>query len=355
MPQLKLKKSHRRRPTAAILTTLALAVALVAAVWIVLRESPETSADSLKLMQPTTEVESTPADDASTTESRTIQTVIATPPTPEPSEAAVATPTVRSTTAALDPAFLQQARQLADAGKRVQARTMLNDRLVAGDLNLRDPQKLKQAIAELQQTLILSPEVDPADPLVDVVEVPSGGALARLARPFDVPWQGMARINGIENPNRIRVGQRIKAVRGPFHAVVDKSDFTLDLYLGGPGGPGSTYVTTLPVGLGEDSSTPTGLWRCTTSKVEDPKWTNPRTGEVVAADDPENPLGERWIGLEGIEGDAVGQQSYGIHGTIEPETIGTNASMGCVRLLPDDVALIYDLLKPGESTVRVVE
>ncbi|MEM6313099.1 MAG: L,D-transpeptidase [Planctomycetota bacterium] len=340
MPQLKLKKSHRRRPTAAILTTLVLAVVLAGAVWFILRETPTTSEGSIALMQ------------AAEPQYQAQTPVVEPQPTPQPAPVRLV---ASANPAALDPQVLAQANRLADAGQPVKARTMLNDLLVTGDFIGTDVQTLKRAIADLQADLILSPRIDPADPLVDVVTVPAGGALARLARPFDVPWQGMARINAIDNPNRIRVGQKIKAVRGPFHAVVDKSDFTMDLYLGSAGGADATYVATLPVGLGEASSTPTGLWRCTTSKVENPKWTNPRTREVVAADDPENPLGERWIGLEGIEGDAVGQQSYGIHGTIEPETIGTNASMGCIRLLPDDVALIYDLLEPNASTIRVID
>jgi lipoprotein-anchoring transpeptidase ErfK/SrfK len=75
---------------------------------------------------------------------------------------------------------------------------------------------------------------------------------------------------------------------------------------------------------------------------------------VIAADDPTNPLGERWIPLEGIEGEAVGQQSYGIHGTIEADSIGRNRSMGCIRLTNADVEVLYDLLVESKSMVRIV-
>ena len=171
-----------------------------------------------------------------------------------------------------------------------------------------------------------------------------------------MPYQFLARVNGVQ-PNRIRVGQTLKTIRGPIHAVVSKDRFEIDLYLGGlPGTGGSMYLWTYPVGLGEDSSTPTGLWEVTRgSKLENPQWTNPRTSEVYAADNPENPLGERWIGLTGIGGDALGQPSYGIHGTIEPDTIGTNASMGCVRLLHDDILAVYDMLTEGDSLVKIVD
>jgi lipoprotein-anchoring transpeptidase ErfK/SrfK len=66
---------------------------------------------------------------------------------------------------------------------------------------------------------------------------------------------------------------------------------------------------------------------------------------VVANDDPENPLGERWIDI----GD-----SFGIHGTNEPDSIGKAESRGCLRLRHDDVIELYDFLVIG-SEVRIEE
>ena len=255
----------------------------------------------------------------------------------------------------LDPALLADAAALADAGRPVEARAMLNDRLLAGNLSADDERALKRQLAGIAAVVTFSPRPFEGDDFSTTFQVPPGGRLANLVRPFDVPWQAVARINGV-NPRTIRAGQTLKTPRGPFHAVVDKDAFTLDLYVGAPGGPGSVYLKTYRVGLGESGSTPVGTWRVRPGgKLENPTWTNPRTGQVVAGDDPENPLGERWIALDGIAGGAVGQQSYGIHGTIEPDTIGTNASMGCVRLLNDDVAELYDYLEPGESLVEVKE
>jgi lipoprotein-anchoring transpeptidase ErfK/SrfK len=114
------------------------------------------------------------------------------------------------------------------------------------------------------------------------------------------------------------------------------------------------YVTTLPVGLGEDGSTPTGVW-AVQNRLPNPAYYSPRGEGVIAADDPKNPLGEHWIGLTGTEGAAVGKSSYGIHGTIEPDSIGKQASMGCIRLRNEDVARVYDALVEGKSTVTVRE
>ena len=108
------------------------------------------------------------------------------------------------------------------------------------------------------------------------------------------------------------------------------------------------------VGLGVDGSTPTGTWRVTT-KLKNPTYYHPRGGDIIAADDPNNPLGERWIGLEGTSGQAVGQERYGIHGTIEPESIGQSVSLGCIRLHNQDVEALYTFLIERHSTVTVHE
>ncbi len=78
-----------------------------------------------------------------------------------------------------------------------------------------------------------------------------------------------------------------------------------------------------------------------------------RTGERYDADNPENPIGERWIGIKGL-GEYEALTGYGIHGTIEPQSIGTDASMGCVRLGDEDVNIVYELLVERTSRVTIL-
>jgi lipoprotein-anchoring transpeptidase ErfK/SrfK len=145
----------------------------------------------------------------------------------------------------------------------------------------------------------------------------------------------------------------LKVIKGPFNAVVTKHAFTMDLYVGGtPGQPGSMFVKSYSVGLGRDDSTPTGTWMVGT-KAMNPIYYSPRGEGVIPADDPKNPLGHRWISLNGMDGKAVGQQSYGIHGTIDPDSIGKQASMGCIRMHNEDVEVVFDLLTEGKSLVVV--
>ena len=289
-------------------------------------------------------------------------TVAVAPPATRPAEgekaqlASNATPPAPVRTAAPAAGFLDAAKRLQDAGKLLDARDVLNNALQSGTLDPATADAVKDRMRDLNQTVVFTPSKRyEADPQQSTYTVQSGDQLTKICSKLDVPYGFIARVNAVA-PNKIRVGQSLKLIQGPVHCVVSKSRFTLDCYLGNlPGRPGSMYLTTYKVGLGESSSTPTGTWEVMpNSKTVNPAWTNPRTNEVFGRDDPNNPLGERWIGLTGIAGDAVGAVSYGIHGTIHPESIGTNASMGCVRLKADDIAEVFDMLSEGKSTVLVV-
>ena len=86
-----------------------------------------------------------------------------------------------------------------------------------------------------------------------------------------------------------------------------------------------------------------------------PTWTDPDTGKTYLGSDPDYPLGSRWIALDGIEGDAKGRTGFALHGTKEPETIGTQSSRGCIRLFNGDVIEVYDLMEPGQTGVIVMD
>jgi len=96
------------------------------------------------------------------------------------------------------------------------------------------------------------------------------------------------------------------------------------------------------------------MWRVAQGrKLVNPTWTNPRTGRMYGADDPKNPIGEYWIALEGADDESAGKAGYGIHGTIDPLSVGKEMSMGCVRMLPKDIELVYFCLVDKYSTVRI--
>lgn len=58
-------------------------------------------------------------------------------------------------------------------------------------------------------------------------------------------------------------------------------------------------------------------------------------------------FGTRWMGLN------VPWGKYGIHGTNKPQSIGFNASQGCIRMNNRDVEELYSLVKYGTSVAIV--
>jgi lipoprotein-anchoring transpeptidase ErfK/SrfK len=241
-----------------------------------------------------------------------------------------------------------------DAGDLVGARELINAALLSGSLSESDSEGAREMITEMSQKLVFSGKHFDGDALTDKYQIMSGDRLSRIADRRGTTWELLCKINDLSDPRRIRVGQWIKVINGPFFAVVNKSKFRLDVYLGNAGGPGSTFVMSLPVGLGKDNSTPTGMWIVQQgNKVHPATYYSPRGEGVIAADDPRNPLGGYWMGITGLDGQAVGKSSYGIHGTIDPDSIGKQASLGCIRLRHDDIAFLYDVLVEGKSKVMV--
>ncbi len=241
--------------------------------------------------------------------------------------------------------LLASGRAAAQRGELVTARENLT-RAFQQSTDAAETARLRDELARIAEETVFSARVMDGDPLVERYVLQPGDTLGKIARTNKLAVDLLAQLNGIADLDRIREGQTIKIVKGPFRAVVDKSDYALDVYLG------ETFVKRFPVALGADDSTPAGEWRVST-KLKNPTYYPPRGGAIIAADDPQNPLGERWIGLNGLSGEAVNQQRYGIHGTIEPDSIGKSVSMGCIRLRNQDVEALYNYLVEFHSTVTV--
>jgi lipoprotein-anchoring transpeptidase ErfK/SrfK len=103
------------------------------------------------------------------------------------------------------------------------------------------------------------------------------------------------------------------------------------------------------IGVGREGFQWQGLLNIT-RKAEWPDWTPPP--EMIArqpylprfmAGGPGNPLGARAMYL--------GTTVYRIHGTNQPNTIGTAISSGCFRLVNADVADLYDRVPVGTKVI----
>ncbi len=244
-------------------------------------------------------------------------------------------------------ASLSAGLALLQRGELVAARNQLKG-LVGAGLPATEERQARAALVEIARQLTFSPQVYTGDPTTETYVLRSGDLLTRVAKKFNITAEAIAMVNNLPDMNRVRAGQNLKVVHGPMHAVVRRGEHVLMVFLD------DALIAEFPVGLGSGGKTPVGEW-VVRDKLKNPTFFPPAShgGPVIHADDPKNPLGERWIGLDGLTGEAVGQVGFGIHGTIEPETIGKDMSLGCVRMHNADVEIVYNLLVEGQSRVRI--
>lgn len=140
----------------------------------------------------------------------------------------------------------------------------------------------------------------------------------------------------------IRPSQTLSYIQGTWSIRVSKQHYMLMLYLD------NQLYRVWTVGIGRENRTPVGKF-VIAGKLVDPAWTPPGR-KAIPAGDPENVLGTRWMKLTPIEGTDPSLEGYGIHGTTEPDTVGTSCSLGCVRLRNEEVEELYDFIpEPGGS------
>lgn len=226
-------------------------------------------------------------------------------------------------------ALLAQAQAQLNQGRLVDVHLELSRWYRAPQLTPQQQDQIHDLLDRLAGTVVYSQEslLEPA------YEVQPGDNLERIAKLYEVPWQLLAKINGVADPQQLQPGQSLKVIRGPFHATVELESYMLTVWLG------ERYAGSFPIGIGQDQSTPEGTFQVL-GKMENPPYHG--RDVVLAADDPNNPLGERWIDL----GNHVG-----IHGTTEAASIGQAESRGCIRLSERDVEDVYDILSVGSSVV----
>jgi len=280
------------------------------------------------------------------------QTILPAPPrqTPEPNLLKIPEPTAASNPQ-VDELTAEAMGLIGEKpGRIIDARDRLSE-ILPMPMSNQQRAFVKNQLSALADKWLFSRSVFPVDKICSGYKVNPGEQLRTIARQFKVPYEILMQINNIPRPEALQAGETIKVINGPFHARVYRSTFTMDLYLQ------STFVRSFPVGLGKPGmETPIGLWVVKPGgKLIKPIWTDPVSGKTYHPESPDYPLGSRWIGLQGIKGQAKDRTGFAIHGTQKPEEIGTPGSQGCIRLHNGDAILVYNLLEPGFSQVEVVE
>ncbi len=218
-------------------------------------------------------------------------------------------------------------------GEKYGARNELSDLYFAETDNAKRAE-IKSKLDGLNAELVFSHEPSP-DAFIYVVR--PGDSLIRIASKYNTNYEFIVRINN-KHRTSIRVGERLKILKGDVTVLVDKSDYTLTLLLDGH------FIKQYPVGTGKSDKTPEGKF-IIDNKLVNPVWYS--SDGIYQFGDPENVLGTRWIGFE----DKKGLDGYGIHGTTDPNSIGKEMSNGCVRLKNEDVEDLYDYVRAKMTVV----
>ncbi|HHT9131677.1 MAG TPA: L,D-transpeptidase family protein [Candidatus Tripitaka californicus] len=230
---------------------------------------------------------------------------------------------------------LQQAYECLQKDKKYEARNLYSQALFMETSEERR-QLIRRHLEELNNVLVFSATTSP-DLLT--YNVQKGDNLAKIAKQYDTTAELLMRLNRKSSP-LLRVGEPLRVLKGKTGLLVDKSDFTLTLLLDGH------YLKQYPVGLGKNDKTPEGRF-VVEIKMKEPTWFSPLDGKVYAYGSPQNLLGTRWMGFQ----NQPGLSGYGIHGTTEPDSVGTESSNGCIRMLSQDVEELYDYVTPGTEVI----
>ena len=167
-------------------------------------------------------------------------------------------------------------------------------------------------------------------------EVQKGDTLSKIANKFSTTQDLIMRSNGLKNAAIVPLGRKLKIHNEKMSIVIDKSMNILTLK------SGDGIVKTYKVATGINNCTPVGSFKII-NKIVNPPWYT--AAGVIPPDSPKNILGSRWLGLS--------VQGYGIHGTTEPESIGSQATSGCIRMRNAEVEELYALVPQGSEVVIV--
>jgi LysM repeat protein len=92
-----------------------------------------------------------------------------------------------------------------------------------------EEQRFVDVLSQLAGTVIYS-----RDPwLGPPYQVRAGDSLESIAQQYQVPWQLLAKINGIQNSNGLVPGEKLKIVHGPFQAQLNVQQGWLALFVDG--------------------------------------------------------------------------------------------------------------------------
>jgi len=208
------------------------------------------------------------------------------------------------------------------------------EKILSDHPDFQDIEKMQLELEDLNMELIFSNMATPDRTIMH--EVQSGDTLGELAKKHGTTIDLIKRSNRLTS-NVIRVGQQLRIWTGTFNIFIDKSQNLLTLR------DQDEVLKVYSISTGEGNITPVGNFEIV-SRLVDPVWFPPGGG-AIPPESPQNVLGTRWLGFD--------LSGYGIHGTVDPESIGDQVTAGCVRMYNEDVEELYSIIPRGTRVVIV--
>jgi L,D-transpeptidase ErfK/SrfK len=231
----------------------------------------------------------------------------------------------------------------------------------------------RAAKAKAEAALPALPEPVPThrfdiDATVDIVGVvqktqaTKDDTLTDIARRFNVGYEEIVRANPGVDPwlpgeREIVIPSQFILPNAPREGIVINSAAMRLFYYPKVKKGEQQVVHTYPIGIGKVGwKTPEGatkvvrrqkdpVWRPTASIIKEHLEERGEKLEREVKAGPDNPLGRFAFYL--------GWPTYMIHGTNKPAGVGLRSSHGCIRLYPEDIAVLFEMVPVGTS-VRVV-
>lgn len=229
-------------------------------------------------------------------------------------------------------AYLKLASLYEKTDRLLEAKNLLEKVILEANTN-EIIQEAQKNLGNLNIKIIFSPIITEDD---FVYEVKEGDTLFKIAQQFNTTPELIKKANRLKKDS-LNTGMKLKINKAKFSVLVDKSQNILILKAN------DKVVKVYTVSTGLNNVTPVGTFKIV-NRIPNPPWY--KDGKVIPSGNPENILGDYWLGIS--------KSGYGIHGTTQPETIGKHITQGCIRMYNEDVEELYIILPIG-TEVTIME
>ncbi len=219
-----------------------------------------------------------------------------------------------------------------DRGELSQALLLLSDWYGDPSLSPAETQEVNLLLSQLAGSVIYSTEHRLEPPYM----VQAGEGLQGIAQKYDVPWQLLAKINGLSGPEELQPGKQLKVVRGPFRALVDLSQRRMTLMLD------RRYAGQFAIEMDPTTSVEEGHWTVNQKLIT--------PGNVgLMSSSPSAPSDQKSIMMTNTSGGA--SQIVILRGANGSALGSTDPAGRVIRLKIRDVEEVYDILSLGSQVV----